>query len=145
DSLSDRAKDDRVVMVAPDDPDMTAAFRSARERLSDFLQLARAPRKGMTNFALKVEIKDGGRSEYFWVTPFAESEKGFTGTINNTPEIVHTVTLGQRITFSRDDIYDWMYRDHGWMKGNFTACAMLKHERPAEAEAFRKEYRLSCN
>lgn len=31
------------------------------------------------------------------------------------------------------------------MKGNYTACALLKRETKANAEAFKREYGLDCD
>jgi uncharacterized protein YegJ (DUF2314 family) len=142
--IADKARRDEVARVARGDPDMEAAFRAARASLQDFLKLARAPRTGMSQFALKVKIDEGDTTEFFWVAPFREVDNGFSGIVNNTPATVHSVSFGQRITFAADDVFDWMYVDRGVMKGNFTACALLKHEAPSEAEAMRKDYGLTC-
>ena len=67
-----------------------------------------------------------------------------SGRINNTPEMVHTVRMGQLITFGRDEIVDWMYMDGGRMKGNYTACALLKSAPKNEAEEFKERFGLTC-
>jgi uncharacterized protein YegJ (DUF2314 family) len=54
---------------------------------------------------------------------------------------------GQRIMFTRDQVVDWTYLEPAAkrMHGNFTACALLVHEDPAEAEEFKKQYGLVCD
>jgi hypothetical protein len=53
DTAVDRAKRDEIMAVPKGDPDMEAAFHKARETLTDFLALARAPRPSIDNMAVK--------------------------------------------------------------------------------------------
>ena len=144
DTAIDRAKRDEIMAVPTGDRDMEAAFRKARETLTDFLALARAPRSSIDNMAVKIAIRDHGETEYFWVSPFKEKDGAFVGTINNTPRSVRNVKLGQMISFQSSDIVDWLYRENGKMFGNYTACVLLKQVPPSERKAFEREYGLNC-
>ena len=143
-SLIQRAERDEIVAVETEDPDMLAAFDKARATLDSFLALLRSPPGGAREFAVKVKIVDGSSVEYFWVNEIAKEGDVFTGAVNNEPKWVTTVRPGQRIRFSRAEIFDWMYLARRRMKGNFTACALLKKEPPAEQDAFTREYGLVC-
>jgi uncharacterized protein YegJ (DUF2314 family) len=116
-TILERAERDETTPVPRDDPDMVAAMRKARATLTDFLTLARAPRPGTSGFAVKVAIREKGKNEYFWITPFEEREGRFTGRINNTPRGVKSVTFGQTFAFTENEIVDWLYMDGGKMKG----------------------------
>jgi uncharacterized protein YegJ (DUF2314 family) len=144
DTAVDHAKRDEIMAVPKGDPDMEAAFHKARETLTDFLALARAPRPSIDNMAVKVAIRDRNETEYFWVGPFKEKDGAFVGTINNTPRSVHNVKLGQVISFQSSDIVDWLYRENGRMVGNYTACVLLKQVPASERQAFAREYGLNC-
>jgi len=145
-TLVERARRDEISKVAKDDPDMAAAFRKARETLPEFLALARAPRPTIDHVAVKVGIPTGDDGkEYFWLSPFEPRDGRYSGRINNTPRMAKTVKFGQVIEFSEDEIVDWLYLEDGKMRGNFTACAMLKREPADQAEAMRKEFGLSCD
>ena len=98
----------------------------------------------MEGFSVKIAIRDGLEKEYFWIHPFVQSRSAFSGRINNTPRAAKQVSFGQVIQFSESEIVDWLYMENGKMRGNFTACAMLKREPPDQAEAMRKQYGLSC-
>ncbi|HEY1386474.1 MAG TPA: DUF2314 domain-containing protein, partial [Dongiaceae bacterium] len=117
-TILQKAERDEIAIVADDDPTMAAAMRKARATLGDFLTIAAAPKPSMENFAVKVAIHDGDQNEYFWIDPFSNDNGQFSGRINNKPEMVHTVKMGQLIHFGRDEIVDWMYMDGGEMKGN---------------------------
>jgi uncharacterized protein YegJ (DUF2314 family) len=143
-TLMDKARRDEVDLFEKDDPDMAAAFRKARETLPEFLALARAPQSTATKLAVKIAIPDGDGNEYFWLNQFAPHGNKYTGRINNTPRSAKQVTFGQVIEFSEAEIVDWLYMEDGKMRGNFTACAMLKRELPAQADAMRRQYGLNC-
>lgn len=144
-SLLDRAKRDEIAHVAKDDAEMAAAMRRARETLPEFLKLAAAPRPTTRGFAIKVAVSEADDTEFFWITRFERRNDEFTGRINNTPRLVKKVRFGQAITFKEEEIVDWLYQDAGAMRGNFTACVLLKREPPAEAEKFMKQLGLRCD
>src|SRR5262245_31564428 len=144
-TLVDKARRDEVALVEKDDPDMAAAFRKARETLPEFLALVRAPQSTATSLAVKIAIPDGEDNEYFWLTQFAPRGNKYTGRISNTPRSAKQVRFGQVIEFSEAEIVDWLYVEGGKMRGNFTACAMLKREPADQVEAMKKQYGLSCD
>lgn len=146
-SVIDKAKRDEVTRVPDNDPEMAKAFRKAQTTLDGFLAIARSPSPHMRSVSVKVAVSDTNDTEYFWVTPFTENDGYFRGRISNNPRLVKNVSLNDEIKFERSRIVDWMYVDtlKKKMHGNFTACALLKHEPPSEAEKFRKQFGLECD
>jgi uncharacterized protein YegJ (DUF2314 family) len=146
-SIVERAQRDEITHMASEEPAMREAFRKARATLDDFLSSATRPAQGTTGYALKVAISEGRATEYFWVNSFFARDDRFIGILNNEPRMVKKHKLGDRIEFSREQIADWVYIDgaKGRMVGNFTACALLTKEPPAEAEEFRRRYGLQCD
>lgn len=144
-SVLEKSKRDETVRLRRDDPDMEAAFRKARATLKEFLALARNPRPTITNYAVKIGISDRDQKEFFWISRFAQHDGQLVGRIDNTPRLVRNVREGERISFKESDVVDWLYRENGKMIGNYTACALIKKEPQQQAEAFKKEYGLSCD
>jgi uncharacterized protein YegJ (DUF2314 family) len=144
-SITQKAERDELAIVAKSDPAMAAAMQKARQTLPSFLDTAAAPKPGMEGFAVKVAVREGDNAEYFWITPFTSKDGQFSGAINNTPRSVHSVQRGQTITFSQAEIVDWMYIDSAKMKGNYTACALLKSASKREADEFKNRFGLDCN
>jgi uncharacterized protein YegJ (DUF2314 family) len=141
---SNNPGDEQMFVVPEDDPEMTAATARAQAGLAAFLELARAPRPTVTQMAVKVAFHEGRNSEFFWISPFEEKDSHFVGVVNNTPEYVHSIELGQEITFEKRDIADWYYTENNRMYGNFTFCAMLKRLSPQEADEMREKYEATC-
>ena len=144
-TMYEKAKRDKIVKVAKDDPVMLEAMRKARSTLSQFLALAKTPPPKTKVFSVKVAVHDGGRVEYFWITPFESKDGKFSGKLDNRPETVSNVTIGQIITFAETEIVDWMYMEDGKMRGGYTTCAILKKAPQAEAQELVKHYGLACD
>jgi len=145
-TVSDRAERDQIVYMQDEAPEMRKAFEMAQSTLDSFLQVAASPPPNTSSFAVKVGIREGNRTEYFWLNEFTRSGDQFTGRINNQPSFAKSVKLGQLYTFTRARIVDWTYIDRAKRRtlGNFTACALLTREPPNEAEKFRTQYGLEC-
>jgi hypothetical protein len=62
------------------------------------------------------------------MNPLDFKDDRIIGTINNEPRHAKNVTYRQHISFRESDTVAWMYRENGKMKGNFTACALLKQD-----------------
>jgi uncharacterized protein YegJ (DUF2314 family) len=144
-STLDKARNDEVSLVLHDDPAMERAFKKAKHTLDGFLDLAADPPPGSEFYAVKVGIRQGNETEYFWISPFTANGRSFTGQVNNTPRIVTRVREGETIEFERDEIVDWTYYSNNKMRGNFTACALLTHESLEDAAQFMAEYGLECD
>ena len=136
-----------LVFMADNDPAMLRAFAKARSTLDAFLKLAANRPPELSRFAVKVGIAEGKDTEYFWITDFIQNGEHLSGKIGNTPQIVKAVKLDQVYDFKRDQVVDWLYLDRPKQKmvGNFTYCALLTKEPPAQAEAEKKRFNLECD
>lgn len=125
---------DEVINVERDDPEMLAAIAKARGTLPQFWQAFETMEHGESNFALKVRIDDGGNTEHFWATDIEKRDGLIWGTINNDPNLVRSVKLGDRIKIPEVDISDWLYMRDGKMVGNETVKPLFKKMPPEEVE-----------
>jgi uncharacterized protein YegJ (DUF2314 family) len=144
-TVIDRAQRDELFLVPNEDPGMAAAMRKARATLRDFLAIASKPSPTMKGFAVKVPVREGKEAEYFWIAPFQQKGARFSGQINNTPRTVRNVKAGQTIEFAEEEIADWLYLDNDKMKGNYTACVLIRSSPKDQQEAFKKRFGLDCN
>ena len=113
-------------------------MRKAQSTLADFLKVAAAPKPGTLGFSLKVAVREGERVEYFWITPFTNNSSQFSGEINNTPRVVHSVKLGQTITFAQSDIVDWLYIENGMMRANYMPARSSNRRRKTKRKSSKK-------
>lgn len=128
------AKDptDRTTNVDSADAEMNAAIAKARSLLPHFWQTFAAPKRGETDFCLKLRVTDTHGTEHFWLTDLARKDGKIFGTINNDPETVKSIKLGQRVEVPEADISDWLYFREGKMVGNYTVRVLFKSMTPGE-------------
>lgn len=144
-SALERSQRDEIIRVEKNDPEMASAIRQARATLPTFLQLARARRPTISTMALKVGVREGNDVEYFWINPFEQAGRIYAGNINNRPRTVMSVKYRDVILFRESEIVDWTYTESGRSYGNYTACALLRRDSPADRERFQQKYGLDCN
>lgn len=123
-----------------DEAEMNAAIAKARETFGEFKERLLKPQPGDSGFAIKVKITDENGTEHFWLDKIKVKGESFTGAVNNNPEVVRIVRLGQAYTFGFEDVSDWMYMSGGVMQGNHTLRVLLKSMPRKEAEAVKKKF-----
>jgi uncharacterized protein YegJ (DUF2314 family) len=124
--------------VEDTDPDMAAAIAKAQETLPQFWRVFDERAHGESNFVLVVRITDKGRTEHFHTTDFARRNGKTMVTISNTPKIVASVKLGDRIQIPPADITDWSYMRDGKYVGMATMKPRFKHMPADQVDAFKK-------
>ena len=135
-----------MTRMRSEEPALRQAAETAQATLDAFLAKAGQQPAGTSAYALKVMIQEGRDTEYFWVQEFTWSDGAFTARINNEPRLVKSIKAGQIVKFGRSQVADWKYVDDktGRTLGNFTACALLTKEPPAQAEETKRRDGLDC-
>ncbi|HEX4608861.1 MAG TPA: DUF2314 domain-containing protein [Urbifossiella sp.] len=129
---------DKVTYVADDDPRMNAAVDKARSTVKTFIVALKSPKAGQTAFSIKLGFTDGGNTEHMWLTPVTYDGDEFAGTVNNAPEKVKSVRMGQKVTVAPDKISDWMYIEGRKLVGGETLRVLRSAMPPAERAGFDK-------
>ena len=131
------SKEDQVIFVSNDDPEMVAAIAKARDTLPKFWQVFEKPGEGESDFSLKVKITEGQDAEYFWLVNLERVNGKTFGTISNDPNIVGNVKVGDRIEIPEADITDWLYMRNGKMVGNTTMRVLFKQMPASDVEYYK--------
>lgn len=129
------AKPDTLIEGGYDEAEMNAAIARARSEVDAFIAVMKSGE--VTQFAIKVPIKDQGHVEHFWMTDVTYRDGRFTGKINNQPGIVSNVKFGQTLTVEKDKISDWLYIRNGKMYGHYTLRPLLPAMSEEEAAYYR--------
>ncbi|MGL6096472.1 MAG: DUF2314 domain-containing protein [Fimbriiglobus sp.] len=129
---------DKVTIVAKDDPRMKAAIGKARATVNTFTAALKTPKPGQSGFAIKMAFTDGDTTEHMWLTDVSFDGSTFTGTVNNEPEMVKTVKMGQQVTVTPDKISDWMYVENRKLVGGETLRSLRDALPAAERPDFDK-------
>jgi uncharacterized protein YegJ (DUF2314 family) len=131
---------DKTVRFRSDDPEMTAAIKKARATIATFWKAHAAPPPGVRNFALKVAITEPGndQTEHFWLIKVRKEAEGrLSGLVNNDPNHIKSVRMGQRYTFNQGMISDWMFLRNGKIVGAWTLRVIIKRLPRKQADYYR--------
>jgi uncharacterized protein YegJ (DUF2314 family) len=150
-----------IPKVPKDDPAMLAAFARAAATLDEFFAKWRNPPPGAEGFSLKIGLMDisaapgyalvkpgadvEGPVEWFWTQNLRQDGDGFTAEIANDAELLHNVSGGDTIRFTRQDVGDWMYVQNGKIVGNATSCPALAHASADERRQMKEQYGINCD
>ena len=118
--------DDPVVMLQGDEPEMAAAVAEARSTVSDFIAALQNPPEGASSFAVKKKFTDGDQTEYMWLIEPTYADGVFTGTLDNDPQLVTNVQIGQQYSVKETEIQDWLYFAGEEMQGAYSVKVLMK-------------------
>lgn len=109
--------------VSEDSEAMRTACEKARATVDQFiLALSGQNIRG----SVKVKVEDNQKNEFMWLDELHYSEGIFTGVINNDPQHVKNVKLGDPWKIAKEDIHDWLYMKNGKLYGNFSFKAAIQ-------------------
>jgi uncharacterized protein YegJ (DUF2314 family) len=127
---------DRVEQVSSDDARMNAAIAKARATAGTFVRALRAPKASQSGFSIKIRVAEGEAREHFWLSNVRYDGSVFSGEIDNEPETVNTVKMGQAVSARPGEISDWMFVDHGKLVGGYTTRVLRDRLSPHDRAEF---------
>lgn len=133
------AKDStKIIIVNQGDKEMDAAISKARESLNSFDSALLSKSRVYNSFSLKVRFtyNDNNNGEHIWFSNIAKVNNEYIGIVNNEPEYVSNLKLGDTLQINKADISDWMYFDKDILRGGFTIKLLRKRMTPSERAEF---------
>jgi uncharacterized protein YegJ (DUF2314 family) len=127
-----------IIRVADDNPAMSRAIERARSSAEEFIRALQDPPIGADAFSVKLLITDPGNDEGepIWLFPVRYENGSFFGNVNNEPDAVKSVRVGQEVEVAPDRISDWMYIQDGKLIGGFTIRVLRDGMSPSERAEF---------
>jgi uncharacterized protein YegJ (DUF2314 family) len=131
------AKDStQVVIVQQDDNEMNTAIFNAKNSLSKFDSALSSKNSDYSSFALKVRFAYDNNGEHIWLNHIIMHNREYIGIVNNQPEYISNLKLGDTIKINKNDISDWMYIDNDILRGAFTIKLLRKRMSEKERMEF---------
>jgi uncharacterized protein YegJ (DUF2314 family) len=114
-----------VVQVRSNDEQMTQAMLAARGSIKRFLDAHKSPKPNQTGFYFKVCFEIAGQVEHVWLSDLELETTPPTGVVANSPRLPGLV-YGQRVTFEKPWVTDWVYTENGEMVGGYTTRVLMQ-------------------
>jgi uncharacterized protein YegJ (DUF2314 family) len=124
--------------ISDNDKQMDRAVENAQRTLGFFMAALKAKKDGDTVFEIKKGFIDGDKVEHLWITRVTYDGKNFHGQIDNRPEEVNNVHMGQRVTVAPQEVSDWMFLKDGKLIGGYTTRVLYARLSPEDKAEFDK-------
>jgi uncharacterized protein YegJ (DUF2314 family) len=124
--------------VSDSDKQMDRAVENAQRTLGFFMAALRAKKNGDTVFEIKKGFIDGDKVEHLWIKRVTYDGKNFHGEIDNRPNEVSNVHLGEHVTVAPRDVTDWMFLKDGKLVGGYTTRVLYARLSPEDKAEFDK-------
>lgn len=128
---------DSIASVQDDDPEMKAATAKARSTLPEFEKLLASPPPAQTYIAIKAAFEHGDNdSEHMWLNQIIVTADGYHGRLENEPQYVRSLEIGQLVFVRRDRVSDWLAIHDGVLVGGYTMRVIRSRLSPEEQRQF---------
>jgi uncharacterized protein YegJ (DUF2314 family) len=108
-----------TVDVRNEDSEMNDAIAQARASLNQFFDAFESPQPNQRHFLLKARFQEGDAFEHIWLADLDLSTNPARATVANEPRI-QGIKYMERVTFTPEQITDWMFEEDGRLIGGFT-------------------------
>lgn len=126
-----------VVPVRRSNDAMRVAMDAAQASLDQFLAIVGDPRPNQQKFLVRIFFVHQDQVEHIWMENLDMSSSPFSGALANDPRLPG-LAFGQRKTFVKDRITDWMYFEDGKMVGGYTTKVLLKDQKAQRLAGIRR-------
>jgi uncharacterized protein YegJ (DUF2314 family) len=120
-----RPSDPSLVYRDADDPEISAAQRTAQTRWNEFTS-ATDPRAARF-VKVPLGIRGGVGREHVWLKVIAIDGDNITGVLDSKPVEDVGYQAGDTIATKRADVEDWLISKNGATIGNFTRAALERY------------------
>jgi uncharacterized protein YegJ (DUF2314 family) len=124
--------------ISDDDKQMDRAVENAQRTLGFFMAALHAKKDGDAVFEIKKGFIDSDKVEHLWIKRVTYDGKNFHGQIDNRPEEVNNVHMGQRVTVAPQEVTDWMFLKDGKLIGGYTTRVLYARLSPEDKAEFDK-------
>jgi uncharacterized protein YegJ (DUF2314 family) len=115
---------------------MRDAVTKAQKTVHQFIDALEHPAPGETDFEVKKPFVQSGEVEHIWFSDVKFLGGRFQGAVDNVPEEIKGLKLGQVVSVNPDEISDWMYIKSGKLVGGYTIRAHYNELTPEQKQEF---------
>jgi uncharacterized protein YegJ (DUF2314 family) len=115
---------------------MRKAVTNAQKTVRQFIDALEQPAPGETDFEVKKPFVQRGKIEHIWLSDVKFLGGRFQGTVDNVPEEIKGLKLGQVVSVNPDEISDWMYIKSGRLVGGYTIRVHYNELTPEQKQEF---------
>lgn len=142
----ERQNEPTIYNVEENDVEMNKAIEKAKQTIDSFDYAFKNNSRVFTFFGLKKKFEENGNVEHIWIGNIQKIESGkYIGVIDNLPEKIKSVKLGDTVQIEKKEISDWMYIKKSELHGGYTIRLLRERMTEEERKKFDAESGMKIN
>ena len=117
---TERPVEPTIYDVDSEDAEMNEAIKKSRLTFGEFFAAFRSKNPSQRNFSVKMPFATEYGAEHIWLTNMEIKGEKLLGVVDNLPQSVNTVRLGDVVEIDSEKITDWFYVDNEKLVGGLT-------------------------
>ena len=132
--------DASMYTVNDDDMQLEHAVKHARRTVGQFITALRNPPPNSRDFQVKkLFVAKDGTAEHIWMADVKFNGNRFVGVVDNHPNKIPGLKIGDRVSVNPDEITDWSYVQNGQLIGGYTIRVLFAEMSSDEKQQFEKQ------
>lgn len=136
DGKTERIGEPTIYDVDSGDEQINDAIRKSRLMFADFIAAFRTNDGSRRNFSVKMPFATEFGAEHIWLTNMELKGEKLFGVVDNLPQSVTTVRLGDVVEIEEDKISDWFYIENEKLIGGLTIRVLRDRMSNSERKRF---------
>ena len=120
DRESQKSGEPTIYDIDSGDQQMNEAIRKSRLTFADFVAAFKTNKGSRRNFSIKMPFATEFGAEHIWLTNMELKGEKLFGIVDNLPQSVTTVRLGDVVEIEENRISDWFYIEDDKLIGGLT-------------------------
>ena len=132
--------DANMYTVNDDDRQLEHAVRHARRTVGQFITALQTLPPNSRDFQVKkLFVAKDGTAEHIWLADVKFTGNRFVGVVDNRPNKIAGLKLGDREAVNPDELTDWSYVQNGKLVGGYTIRVLYTEMSDQEKQQFAKQ------
>jgi uncharacterized protein YegJ (DUF2314 family) len=132
----ERAGEPTIYEVDGEDAEMDEAIKKSRLTFDEFLAAFKSKHPSQRNFSVKMPFATEYGAEHIWLTNMEIKDEKLFGIVDNLPQSVNTVRLGDVVEIEEEKITDWFYIENDKLIGGLTIRVLRDRMKSSERKRF---------
>ncbi len=132
----ERAGEPTIYNVDTEDEEINEAIRKSRLTFGEFISAFKSKNSSQRTFAVKMPFATEYGAEHIWLTSLELKGDKLFGLVDNLPQSVNTVRLGDLVEINEEKISDWFYIENDKLIGGLTIRVLRDRMSKSERKRF---------
>jgi uncharacterized protein YegJ (DUF2314 family) len=133
---SERPGEPTIYEVDSEDAEMNEAIKKSRLTFDEFIAAFKSKNPLQSNFSVKMPFATEYGAEHIWLTNMEIKDEKLFGVVDNLPQSVNTVRLGDVVEIDKEKITDWFYIDNDKLIGGLSIRVLRNRMKSSERKRF---------